>query len=50
MSLFSNRTHEEWTGNRGERGNDKQQRATGGIEPMAAAARPLYMGGPALPT
>ncbi len=31
------RTAEEWTGNRGERGNDMQQRATGGIEPGSAA-------------
>ncbi len=41
---YSDRTAEEWTGNRGERGNDMQQRAAGGIKPMAAAGRtkPLY--------
>ncbi len=39
------RTAEEWTGNRRERGNDLQQRATGGIEPVVAVARtqPLYV-------
>ncbi len=33
-AFIQDRTAEEWTGSRAERGNDMQQRATGGIEPF----------------
>ncbi len=39
VPLFFDRTAEDWTGNRTERGNDTQQRATEWIEPLAAATR-----------
>ncbi len=47
VPLFSDRTAEEWTGNRGERGGMTRSKGPQcGIERMAAAARtkPLYMG------